>query len=496
MVLNRAHVFGLWDFIQYLPTLVLSEQIVTIPLCFHRDDVHIMLLYMWTTSYSLLTLPMHCALSSPISPHTSCCMIWVCNFNPQHEDCTRPSAHSISRLSLDYTKSILSNFSMADCNPALTDGRGLQAFCVNVTTEPGGEAWYEGHPLLQAYRQASLLWWLLCDQTSPNTIGYFVICWKPWASSLGCSEVLCSATLGGLWVWPLFTCMHPRPICSHLLQCDLGGNLTWQVYKWLCCLLWVACHPMGELTPATHLSVKYRVRVYDVSKVGCEFYGWGIVGRVWLQCFLPLTYLCDNVSAVQVTNTQSTSSTMKHVHWAYHWIRSHCQGWHSLGLSCPRDWKPGRHFTNLLVHQVCEVLWDAWFACWFVSVVCVLLFLCLVFLRVSVSLCCALGCCPCRSRGCVALMRWFPPIHTPIWFPRVDRRCTSYYIGTQLTEIPHVLLCSSVSRYMCYIFHGLLCSFCVQVVSYKIHPEKWCTIRDHLSNRSSRRQRFLSLCTY
>jgi len=188
--------------------------------------------------------------------------------------------------------------------------------------------------------------------------------------------------------------------------------------------------------------------------------------RVWLQCFLPLTYLCRQCVCLQVTNTQSTSQPWNMCTEPTMDPQS-CQGWHSLGLSCPGTENLADISPNLLVTSVCEVLWMlvCVFDC-FCS--CVLICFCVLCFYGFCFSCCAFGVLPLAGRG--VCWHWWvcSLLSIPLFVSPddVDRRCTSIlYRGHNEQRSPHgSSLLIRVQVHVLYI-HGssllILCPGCL-----------------------------------
>ena len=85
------------------------------------------------------------------------------------------------------------------------------------------------------------------------------------------------------------------------------------------------------------------------SKVACEV--------MWMRHFFeeigynmsqPSLLLLDNKSAIQVAKHPEHQSTMKHIHWAYHWIWDHVDHKLILVSHVPGDLNPADIFTKPL----------------------------------------------------------------------------------------------------------------------------------------------------
>ncbi len=62
----------------------------------------------------------------------------------------------------------------------------------------------------------------------------------------------------------------------------------------------------------------------------------------------PSPLLVDNQSAIQVAKHPEHQSTMRHVHWAYHWIRDHVERGLIAVSHAPGDLNSADTFTKPL----------------------------------------------------------------------------------------------------------------------------------------------------
>ncbi len=131
---------------------------------------------------------------------------------------------------------------------------------------------------------------------------------------------------------PLLLVYSSSPLPVHCFttfsNANLGGNPdnSHLTGSFAICMASGAVQWGSQLHPHVLLS-STKSEYTTVSKVGCKV--------MWMRYLLDefgydmavlLTVLMDNASAIQVAKHPEHQSTMKHVHWAYHWIHSCVEG--------------------------------------------------------------------------------------------------------------------------------------------------------------------------
>ena len=260
-------------------------------------------------------------------------------------------ARSISLSQPGYTESILSDFSMADCNPALTP---MEEGCkLSVSMSP--QSLEEKLDMKDVpYRELVGKLLYLAIATRPD-ISYAigVLCrfvenpGRPhWDAAKRVLRYLRGTTDMAL--------VYSRPLSPDLFttfcNADLGGNPdnSRSTSGFAVCMGSGAIQWGSRLQP--HVSLSSTESEYTtVSKVGCEV--------LWMRYLLeefgydvsrPSPIFVDNASALQVAKHPEHQSTMKHVHRAYHWIRGHVEDGTLSVFHVPGDENPADIFTKPL----------------------------------------------------------------------------------------------------------------------------------------------------
>ena len=223
-----------------------------------------------------------------------------------------------------YIKSILEQFSMADCNPSLTPMDENQKLSAQMSPDtPEGRSEMAATPYHELI--GKLLY--LAITTHPD-IAYVISVLCHFIENPGLPHWHAAK-----WIlWYLRGTMDMKLIYSHssvpnlfttYSDADLSRNLdnSHSTGGFAVCIGRGAVQWGSWLQP--HISLSSTKSEYTTaSKVSCEV--------VWMRYLLeelgydvscPSPLLVDNKSAIQVVKHPKHQSTMKHVHHMYHWIR-------------------------------------------------------------------------------------------------------------------------------------------------------------------------------
>jgi transposase InsO family protein len=259
------------------------------------------------------------------------------------------ASRSVSLSQPGYIESILDQFRMTDCNPALTpmDENMKLSTWMSLDTPQGRLA-------MKAYPYRELIGKLL----------YLAIAMRPDIAYV--VSVLCRFIENpGMDHWHMAKCVlrylrgtvHMKLVYSRIdspdlfttySDADLSGNPdnSWLMGGFAVCIGGGATQWGSRLQP--HVSLLSTESEYTTaSKVGCEI--------MWTHyLFEELGYdvssplLVDNKSAIQVAKHPEHQSTMKHVHRAYHWIRDQVEHKQISVSHVPGDDNPTDIFTKPL----------------------------------------------------------------------------------------------------------------------------------------------------
>jgi hypothetical protein len=234
-------------------------------------------------------------------------------------------ARTISLSQPGYIESILQDFGMADCNPALTPMEENLKLSVKMSPATP-EARMGMKPIPYRELVGKLLY--LAVATRPD-IAYAVGVLCRFVENLGpdhwhAAKRVLRYLKGTVPLRLVYSASSSPNSFVTYSDADLGGNPdnSQSTGGFAICIGDGAVQWGSRLHP--HVSLSSTESEYTTaSKVGCEV--------VWMRYLLeelgydmtrPSSLLVDNKSAIQVAKHPEHQSTMKHVHRAYHWIRS------------------------------------------------------------------------------------------------------------------------------------------------------------------------------
>ena len=260
-------------------------------------------------------------------------------------------ARTISLSQPGSIESILQDFHMADCNPSLTPmGESLR---LSSSMSPGtveeGLA-MKGIPYRELVGKLLYLAVATCPDLS-YAVG--VLCRfveNPGMAHWEAGKRILRYLRGTSSLSLVYSSTSPVHRFTTFSDADLGGNPdnSRSTGGFAICMAGGAVQWGSRLHP--HGSLSSTESDYTtVSKVGCEV--------MWMRYLLdefgydmsaPSTVLMDNASAIQVAKHPEHLSTMKHVHRAYHWIRSCVEGGDIVVSHVPGSENPADIFTKPL----------------------------------------------------------------------------------------------------------------------------------------------------
>lgn len=238
------------------------------------------------------------------------------------------SKRTISLSQPGYIESILSDFSMSDCNPSTTPMDEGQKLSVHMSpSTPEEIAEMKKVPYCELI--GKLLY--LAVATRPD-LAYVVgvLCRfveNPGREHWNAAKRVLRYLKGTVHMELVFSPTGSPDLFTTYADADLSGNPDnlRSTGGFAVCVGGAATQWGSRLQP--HVSLSSTESEYTtLSKVGCEV--------MWMRYLFedlgydtsrPSPVLVDNVSAIQVAKHPEHQSTMKHVHRAYHWIRDHIE---------------------------------------------------------------------------------------------------------------------------------------------------------------------------
>ena len=235
------------------------------------------------------------------------------------------AAHTISLSQPGYVESILEQFGMAECNPALTPMDENQKLSTRMSPDtPEGRS--EMRPIYIPYRELIGRLLYLAIATRPD-IAYVigVLCRfveNPGPQHWHAAKRVLRYLRGTTGMKFVYSRSSSPDLFTTYSDADLSRNPdnSRSTGDFAVCIGGGATQLGSRLQP--HVSLSSTESEYTTaSKVGCEI--------VWMRYLLkemgydisrPSPLLVDNKSAIQVAKHPEHQSTMKHVHRAYHWI--------------------------------------------------------------------------------------------------------------------------------------------------------------------------------
>ena len=278
-------------------------------------------------------------------------------------DCDR-QARTISLSQPGYIESILQDFQMADCNPSLMPME--ESLHLSSSMSPGtveerlamkGIPYQElvGKLLYLAvvtHLDISYAVGVLCRFVeNPGTVH--------WEAGKCILHYLRGTTSLSLVYSSLSSPVHHFTTFS---DADLGGNPDNSCLTggFAICMAGSAVQWGSRLHP--HVSLSSTESEYTtVSKVGCEvMWMWYLLDEFSYDMAALSTVFMDNASTIQVAKHPEHQSTMKHMHQAYHWIRSCVEGGEIVVSHVPGAKNPTDIFMKPLGHlkfaKFCDML--------------------------------------------------------------------------------------------------------------------------------------------
>jgi transposase InsO family protein len=261
------------------------------------------------------------------------------------------TARSISLSQPGYIRSILEDFHMSDCNPALTPMEERARLSVSMSPRtPEEKLGMRTVP----YRELVGKLLYLAVATRPD-IAYAVgvLCRfveNPGQDHWDAAKRMLRYLKGTIDLSLVYSRSTSPDLFTTFSDADLSGNPDngRSTGGFAVCIGGGAVQWGSRLQP--HVSLSSTESEYTtVSKVGCEV--------IWMRYLLselgydisrPSPILVDNASAIQVAKHPEHQSTMKHVHRAYHWIRDHVEQGNITVSHVPGVDNPADIFTKPL----------------------------------------------------------------------------------------------------------------------------------------------------
>jgi hypothetical protein len=262
----------------------------------------------------------------------------------------RPN-RTVSLSQPGYIESILEQFNMSDCNPALTPMEENRKLSTSMSPDtPERQAEMKAHP----YRELIGKLLYLAIATRPD-IAYVVGVLCRFVENPGMEHWLAAKRvlryLKGTTNTKLVYSRQSTPdLFTTYSDADLSGNPdnSRSTGGFAICMGGGATQWGSRLQP--HVSLSSTESEYTTaSKVACEI--------IWMRYLFeelgydishPSPLLVDNKSAIQVLKHPEHQSTMKHVHRAYHWVRDQVDQRTIAVLHVPGDENPADIFTKPL----------------------------------------------------------------------------------------------------------------------------------------------------
>jgi hypothetical protein len=260
-------------------------------------------------------------------------------------------AHSISLSQPGYIKSILEQFGMSECNPALMLMEENQKLSTSMSLDTD-----ERQAEMKAYPYHELIGKLLylAVATRPDiayTIG--VLCRfveNPGMQHWFTAKHVLRYLKGTVNMKLMYSQQSSPDLFTTYSNADLSRNPdnSQSTSGFAICvgggaIQWGSC-----LQP--HVSLSSTESEYTTaSKVGCEV--------MWMRYLFeqlgydtarPSLLLVDNKSAIQVLKHPEHQSTMKHIHCAYHWVRKQVEQRTIAVCHVPGNENPADIFTKPL----------------------------------------------------------------------------------------------------------------------------------------------------
>ena len=267
-------------------------------------------------------------------------------------ECNRPN-RSISLSQPGYTKSILEQFGMSECNPTHTPMQENYKLLSSMSLDmPERQAEMKAYPYHELI--GKLLY--LAITTRPD-IAYTIRVLCQFVKNPGMEHWLAAKRVlqylkGTINMKMVYSWQSSPDLFTTFSDADLSRNPdnSHSTGSFAICIGGGVTQWGSRLQPHVSLS-STELEYTTTSKVSCEI--------MWMRyLFRELGYdttclsllLVDNKSAIQVLKHPEHQSTMKHVHRAYHWICEQVEQWTIAVCHVPGDENPADIFTKLLGH--------------------------------------------------------------------------------------------------------------------------------------------------
>jgi hypothetical protein len=148
----------------------------------------------------------------------------------------------------------------------------------------------------------------------------------------------------------VYSCLSMPDLFTAYSDANLSGNLdnSRSTGGFAICIRGGATQWGSCLQP--HVSLSSTKSEYTTaSKVGCEVMWFRyLFEELGYDVSCPSLLFVDNRSAIQVAKHPEHQLTMKHVHWAYHWIHNQVEQGHITVSHVPGEENPTDIFTKPL----------------------------------------------------------------------------------------------------------------------------------------------------